>query len=103
MGAELEQVLMEVQSAKDELESGGTFLDTKLNTCLDELRSVKEEEEEEGEGGRNINSILDQVCGEIQSAKHELRAARVQLDEKIDHCFQQLEGVVAQNRLSATI
>ena len=94
---------MEVQSAKDELESGGTFLGTKLNTCLEELKSVKEEEEEEGEGDRNINSILDQVCGEIQSAKHELRAARVQLDEKIDHCFQQLEGVVAQNRLSATI
>ena len=80
LGTELDQVLMEVKSTKDELERGGTFLDKKVNTCLEDLKSVEKE-------------VLEQ---EIQSTKHELRAVSVQLNEKLDVCLQQLEGFVTK-------
>ena len=78
LGTELDQVLTEVQSTKDELEWGGTDLDEKVNICLEDLRSVEKE-------------ALDK---EIHSTKHELRAVSVKLNEKLDVCLQQLEGFV---------
>ena len=84
--------MLEVQSTRDELEKGRTFLDKRLNGCLEELRFT----ELEVEGDRNDNSTLDQLCGELQSTKSELREARDHLDEKIDLCFIQLDQYQAE-------
>ena len=66
---------MEVQYTKDDLERAGTFLDKRVNLCLEELRNVEEK------GTSSVNSILEQ---EIQSTRHELRTVSLHLNEKID-------------------
>ena len=92
MGVELDKVLLEVQSTRDELEMAGTSLDKRLNGCSEELRCT----EMEVEGDRTDNATSDQLCGELQSTKSELREARDRLDEKIDLCFIQLDQYQAE-------
>ena len=92
MGVELDKVLLEVQSTRDELEMAGTSLDKRLNGCSEELRCT----EMEVEGDRTDNSTSDQLCGELQSTKSELREARDHLDGKIDLCFIQIDKYQAE-------